>query len=112
MAKALGPVLIKSLRSVSSPAENMTRITPISAIFAIKSDCCTRPRKQGPIINPAIICPATCGALHFLAIIPHSFAEKRIIARSRNISYVSMLSVLSYLMSNTKCSRVFPILQV
>ena len=59
MAKALGPVLTRSFRSVSRPAENITRMTPISAILAIKSDWEINPRQQGPMSKPAIICPTT-----------------------------------------------------
>lgn len=91
---ATGPVFIKSFRFVSSPAENISSTTPISAIMFRKSDCCTRPSTLGPIRSPAMISPTTCGALHFRANIPKNFAAMMMIARSLKIAYVSMIQPL------------------
>lgn len=85
IGRATGPVFISSFRFVSSPAENIRRTTPISAILARKSDCCTSPSMLGPISRPAIISPTTWGALHFRASIPKSFAKMIMIARSLKI---------------------------
>ena len=59
---ATGPVFNNSFKSVSRPAENISKITPTSAICIRKSVWLTNPSTQGPIKSPAIICPTTCGA--------------------------------------------------
>lgn len=43
------------------------------------------PSTLGPINRPAMISPTTCGALHFLAMIPNTLANIIMIARSLKI---------------------------
>ena len=76
--------------SVSSPALNMSRITPISAMPARKSFSETRLNKEGPISNPAMISPATCGAFRSRASRPKSFELISMIAKVLKISNVSI----------------------
>ena len=59
---AIGPVFTSSFKSVSSPAENIRSITPISAISVRNSVWLTHPNTPGPIKSPAMIIPTTCGA--------------------------------------------------
>ena len=92
ISKAIGPVFNKSFKLVSKPAENISKITPISAICTKKSDCCTIPNTQGPIKSPATISPTTCGAFNLRATIPINFAAITIIAKSFSISYDSIFS--------------------
>ena len=87
------PVRSRSFRLVPRPAENISKMTPISAICARKSDCWTSPSTLGPRTIPAISSPTTCGALHFLARIPNNFANTIMIARSFKMTYVSMKKI-------------------
>lgn len=87
--------MISSLRSVPRPAENISKITPISAIPEMNPSYETKLSIQGPTIRPAIISPTTCGAPSFLATIPRSFAATRIMARFFRISSV-LISITSF----------------
>ena len=84
MRKATGPVFSRSLRLVSSPAMNIRRMTPISAISTRKSFWLTMPRTLGPMMRPATISPTTWGAWTFRARIPNSLAATTMIAMSKN----------------------------
>ena len=59
MTKALPPVSFKSFMSVSMPAVNMSIITPISAVFLMKSVISIKPRQLGPRMIPASKAPTT-----------------------------------------------------
>ncbi len=52
---ALKPTFTSSRRFVPRPAENMRRMTPISAMSLMTSVCFTRPKMPGPIKRPASI---------------------------------------------------------
>ena len=87
--------MISSFRSVPKPAENISKITPISAIPEMNPSYDTKLSMQGPTIRPAIISPTTCGAPSFLATMPRSFAATRIMARFFRISSV-LTSITSF----------------
>ena len=53
------PVFLSSFISVSSPAQNIKTITPISETCVINSVSFRTPRQAGPKISPAISAPTT-----------------------------------------------------
>ena len=98
MAVALSPVCLSFFMSVDRPASNMSMMTPILAIWEIKSLSSTRtgrgvcaragmvllrmPTTAGPIRTPASISPTTSGARNLRAAIPNNLATQSMIARS------------------------------
>ncbi len=90
MSVAFSPERFSCFISVSRPALNIRRMTPISAMPDIKSLYGTRFRRLGPIRSPATISPATSGALIFLASKAKNFAKIKMMARYSNISKVSI----------------------
>ena len=63
-------------------AQNISTITPISAVLSIKEVSLMSPKKAGPKNSPAKSAPTTCGILNFEEIKPKSFVLIRINARS------------------------------
>ena len=61
MTQACRPVCFISSRSVSIPARNMMRMTPISAVLTRKSELSNTPNPLGPRMMPASRAPTTWG---------------------------------------------------
>ena len=111
MRKETSPVFFRSLRSVSSPAVNMTNITPTSAkalsiLFSLSGKIQlsgiskNNPHIAGPMINPARMYPRTCGRPIFLINMPSILAENSITASWNKKSIVSIcIKFTSYLIA-------------
>ena len=72
-----------SLISVSRPAINISKITPISAVSARKLVSVTTPRTDGPKMTPATSAPTTWGMLTFSERPPRNFVDKMIMATAK-----------------------------
>ena len=82
--------------SVSSPAENISRMTPISPMPERKSLCFTSPNTLGPIRIPDMISPATSGICSFRATRLKNLPKTRMMHKSLSISSVSIRCLLTH----------------
>lgn len=82
MIKEAFPVRFSSAMSVSSPAVNISTITPTSDSWVIKSVSFNILKKAGPKISPAKSAPTTWGILNFFVTSPSAFVLSRISAKS------------------------------
>ena len=83
------PLFLSSSKSVSRPAINIRRITPISEAFWIKSVYSIKSRKDGPSMMPEIRAPTTAGNWTRLEISPKNFVDKSITAKENRYKYLS-----------------------
>ena len=81
------PVFLSSLISVSSPAQNIRTITPISETCLINSVSLRTPKHAGPKIRPARSAPTTCGSLTFFVTSPKIFVLSKIRASDNKYPY-------------------------
>ena len=77
------PFFLTSSISVSKPARNINRITPISAVCSINRLLSTILNPDGPKSIPAVSAPTTAGICTFLDAIPNTFVESNMIASTR-----------------------------
>ena len=82
ITNAAFPLFFSSLISVSSPAQNISTITPSSATLLKNSVSVSSPSIDGPNKRPASNEPTTCGICTRFVASPNTFVQSSITAKS------------------------------